>query len=622
MIPGVVGATGDGAGAIATAPFRGGSAPPCVVEEEGLVLAWSASAAVDVHRDDRTACLIDGCVHDLAGRGPASARNVARVHAAGTAGLPGALKGEYWAVLWDRAARRGFVATDHMGVHAPYWARRGAGIVFASDLPLLLDALPAVPDPDLVAMAHWLVTSVPPDGRSLYRGVRRLPAGHVLDLGPATTGPRRYWALTSGPPGTARRDEVVGRLRETLATSVARRVPATGETGVLLSGGLDSSVVAALAASRAEGSGAVHAYSATFPNHPSVDESRLIDLTATRLGLPATRIDVRGGSAIRGALAYLDAWRVPPTSPNLFFWTPLLQRAADDGVRVMLDGEGGDELFGLSPFLLADRLVAGRLPSMVRLAGAFPGSATARARARRLRRFGLAAALPAPAHDLLHRARGSARFAPPWMRPEVADVWLATQDFLAWKRLPGPRWHAYLVYAVVLGGAPALVYEQARRRAAQAGVAARHPLVDPDVIELVLGTDPELAFDARFNRPLLRDAAAGLLPDEVRLRPAKSSFDTLFHAALRGPDLPVARRLLAGGARVGAYVDLPAVRAELFERPPPPPGPGLAGWAVRLWRLVMAECWLRSRDDPSFPRRLATSEGLAGPDHELLTGRR
>ena len=107
-----------------------------------------------------------------------------------------------------------------------------------------------------------------------------------------------------------------------------RRIADPG-TGVLLSGGLDSSVVAALA-SHATGDrllrpqeggpgGSVHAYSATFPRIPEIDEASWIDQTTKYLGIPSTRAQVHGGSALRGAMAYLSLWQVPPTSPNLFF---------------------------------------------------------------------------------------------------------------------------------------------------------------------------------------------------------------------------------------------------------------------------------------------------------------
>jgi asparagine synthase (glutamine-hydrolysing) len=321
-------------------------------------------------------------------------------------------------------------------------------------------------------------------------------------------------------------------------------------------------------------------------------------------------------------LSYLSTWQVPPTSPNLFFWIPLLQRAAADGIQVMLDGEGGDELFGLSPYLLADLVRRGRILAAIDLAQRFPGSANPAAPSRiwrLLRRFGLKGAMPASAHRAARQWRGPEHYAPSWMRPAVARTWIDSEAGFEWKGLPGPRWWAHLVDAVLLGVGPALVYEQSRRRAEMAGLLARHPLVDVDVIELMLGIPPDSAFDPRFSRPLFRASLTGLLPDEVRLRPSKSNFDAIFHAALAGRDLPAVRQLVGReDARIGEYVDLASVRRQLLDPQPPEGRSARQGWAIGMWRLVMAECWLRTQEDSAFPERMEAASGNMA-ETELVT---
>jgi asparagine synthase (glutamine-hydrolysing) len=122
-------------------------------------------------------------------------------------------------------------------------------------------------------------------------------------------------------------------------------------------------------------------------------------------------------------------------------------------------------------------------------------------------------------------------------------------------------------------------------------------LIDVDVIELVLSLPPELAFDPRHTRPLLREAMAGRLPDAIRLRPTKSHFDAVFHESMAGPDLPAARALLGrSDAEVGSYADLAKVR-ELLSSPPTRTMERM-WWALHLWRLMTAECWLLAQSDP------------------------
>ncbi len=612
------------------APFRDGPFKCEALLDGSLRLAWVPSAMRGVATSGDVVCLLEGTLYELDDLrraadqpGPAAKLLAAAFGRQDEAVLSG-LRGDFWTVLWDRRRERGIVASDQMGSRCPYWTRAGGDLIVASDIPELLAALPSRPGPDPVAMAHWLASTEAPPGRSLFAGVRRLEAGHLLELGPGSSEPRRYWTPRYRPRRKGPPEALVQEVRAALVRSVRRRTADTRDVGVLLSGGLDSSAIAALtvAANARSRTSVPRAYSATFPSHPEADEAQWLDRVAAQLGIPSTRIVVRGGSALAGALQYLSAWRVPPTSPNMFFWAPLLERAGAEGTRVMLDGEGGDELFGLSPYLLADRLRHGRLISSARLATRIPGTARPLVSSRTwllVRRFGLKGILPAAVHGFARRVRGTERYAPAWMRPDTSRQWLDTDATWRWKDIRGPRWWAWQVDTVTRGLGPALVYEQSRRRAAMAGVEARHPLVDLDVVELVLGVAPEMAFDARYSRPALRQALAGLLVDEVRLRPDKSSFDAVFHAALAGPDLGAVRRILgAPGAEVGAYVDLDEVRHTMLD-PEPPTDPGSRqNWAIDVWRLLLAECWLRAQLDDSFVGGLAAREGLAAPEYDLV----
>jgi len=151
-----------------------------------------------------------------------------------------------------------------------------------------------------------------------------------------------------------------------------------------------------------------------------------------------------------------------------------------------------------------------------------------------------------------------------------------------------------------------------------AGLEARHPLYDVDVIELVLRLPPELALDPAWSRPLLRRSMAGLMPEHVRRRTDKSSFDTVFHQILAGNDLPVVRRLLSGSPEVGAYVDAAVLRRELLEGEPAKSPLGLQMWALYAWRAATAECWLRQQENPAFARDLRETWGLPEPRNPIL----
>jgi asparagine synthase (glutamine-hydrolysing) len=390
----------------------------------------------------------------------------------------------------------------------------------------------------------------------------------------------------------------------------------------MLSGGIDSASVAAAAMRLVNGDRRpIGGYSAVFPDHPSADESQFIDRICHELRLPSVRIVVRGGSVLGGALEYLREWQLPPVSP-LYFWHPLLARCGEDGVRALLDGEGGDEVFGLSPYLLADRLRRGRLLSAIRLVHRIPGLGPSPPRwAVRdvLTKYGLRGAVPLRLHEMRRRRRDPAIYVPDWFRPETARLFMESDGSWDWKGLDGPRWWSFLAGAVAGGFGSSVGLDHKRRRCAMAGIDVRHPLVDVDVVELVLRLPPELAFDPRFNRPLLRESMAGLVPDELRLRSDKSNFDAVFHQGLADSDLQAVRRLLtARDAEVQAYVRPEAMQAWLFARPPRESHGGLMRWALAAWRLTTAECWLRAQADPGWLDRIQGSERLREASYELV----
>jgi asparagine synthetase B (glutamine-hydrolysing) len=274
---------------------------------------------------------------------------------------------------------------------------------------------------------------------------------------------------------------------------------------------------------------------------------------------------------------------------------PLMRAAAGRGVGTMLNGDGGDELFGPRSYLLADRLLAGHPGQVFELAGRLPGADQVgrRAKTATIGRLLLEGTLP-HGPQMWTRGLSTRRQAPRWLlRSTRADL-AGSDDPAPWKRLGGPRWWAFTAHGIAYGIEGVGLFEHQRRRAALAGLEERHPMLDLDLVELCLRQPPEATLDPRFNRPVLREAMAGLLPDSVRLRPAKALFESLIVSGLSGPDEAVVRALLTDpGAELGAYVDLAGMRRALFEgdearRQDP------FRWMWLVWRLLNAELWLRS----------------------------
>ena len=510
-------------------------------------------------------------------------------------GLLERLRGDFVLLIWDAERGQGLLARDQLGARPCFLHDSGRGLCFASEIRQLLALLPRRPAPDPAGVAHWVAASSRPGPQTLYAGIRRLQPGGVVMLDAHGSREERYWIPRFEEPLRVSDGELAERVRDGLNLAVARRLDPDGKTGVLMSGGLDSSSVAAVCAQQANGS--LYACSATFPEHPAADEAELIGELRTTLGLPGIDIEVRPGGLLASALESLVAWQMPLLGWGDFWTLALMRAAASQGVSTVLDGDGGDELLGPRTYLLADRMRAGEPRRALALAYELPGANTNPPRREIARMFGslaLLGALPYRLHDAINGplARGQA---PSWMLPGAVKDLVSSDDPLRWKRLEGPRWWAQAAYGLTCGIEEAGVFEHQRRRAALAGVEARHPLLDLDLVQLGLRQPPLATFDPRFSRPVLRESMAGLLPDAVRLRPGKARFESLIVDCLTGPDGAIVRRLLSGrDSELGAYVDPGALRKTLFdndrelkERP--------FRWMWHVWRLLTAECWLRAQ---------------------------
>jgi asparagine synthase (glutamine-hydrolysing) len=500
------------------------------------------------------------------------------------------MRGAYALLLWKTEECSGLLATDRLGARTVVWSQEAGRLAFATDVRELLPLLPATPAPSERGVVSWLVDGTLPREATLYRGVHRLPGGRALRLGGPAVEEYEFWKPRFVPPSPRGRAEAVADVGSALARAVERACARGAPAGVLLSGGLDSTAIATVATAAGV---PLTAYSAVFPDHPATDESEYIDVNARALGLSSRRVAFHSGGAFAPTLRHLERWKLPPATPNLFFHEPLLLLAREDGVEVVLDGEGGDELFGPSPFLLADDLLAGRLGAARTAAGDLAGRDAARAA---LVRYGLRGALPAVGHRLARRLWPR----PPWwLTREAARAYEGSPGW-TWKGARGPRWWASLADALTAGRERTGVHDALRHRLEGAGLVGGHPLLeDVDLIETTLALPPRLAFDADVDRPLLREAVAAVAPAAVTLRTEKSFFNAVLADAVHRVDEGARTRLLGGRPEIARFV-----RPELVATLQATPAHRQGGRdTFLLWRLTAVESWLRSQAEPSFARR-------------------
>lgn len=266
-------------------------------------------------------------------------------------GLLDRLNGQFAFALYDERRRRLFLARDHFGVNPLYFTVVDGLLLFASEIKALLRH-PAVPRRiDLVGLDQILSLPGPVSPRTLFEGIESLKSGHFLLAEDGRTTLREYWDLdypedADGGAG-ASEERSLEAVAEALRTSVRRRLRADVPVGVFLSGGLDSSLIAALAVEAAP-EAAGRSFSIAFGD-AEIDESRFQRLMARRLGTRhhEIRIDEEAVAARLRDMVYHCECPVKETYNTCALALAESVRAA--GVTVVLAGEGSDELFGGYP---------------------------------------------------------------------------------------------------------------------------------------------------------------------------------------------------------------------------------------------------------------------------------
>lgn len=599
MIAGVFDRAGDAAGEPARA--LGGEASS---REAGrLRIAWREPARA--LESDRILVVLDGFLLGAM----ANLDEVAAAWRRSGPTMAHELRGAFTLVVWDERAQAGMVVCDHFSLRSCLIHGRQSGpLSFSTHMPALRRMLPHDPAADPGVIVPWIAPQYLQGHRTMLMGVERVGGARLIELGAAGWRRDRYWSPEWRGTIDASWDELVEMLRAELRRAVGDRLPDDGATGAILSGGVDSSVVLATAAGL-EPRPELRAYSTVFPEWRSADEAKRITATTTALGVPSHRVAVRPQGALRLALEQLRDSGTVPGGPGGIVERPAVEQAASDGVRALLDGQGGDEVFGRSPYLLADSLKRGNVGGAVRLVRSMVpprGSRRSKIRpaARLLLEFGIRPALGRPARSEL---------AVEWLSEDSVRVLDDVHDPWPWMRKDVPRWwayHSYLLSDHVEGSG---LGEHIWERGAPFGLRSVAPLFDVGLVELALRIPASAHWQRPIDRSLARATVAGALPDEVRMNRIKANIGPFYLDLITGPDSTIIRELLlAPDARVREFA-APAWIDRNVPRTPTLDDPDWLMWITVVWRLAMAECWLRWLEDERFPQDLLARMDLPEP---------
>jgi len=476
------------------------------------------------------------------------------------------LGGIFAFAIYDSRNRRLLLARDHLGVKPLYYRADADGIAFASQPRALLAQPGFTPRLDLEAFRYYLAYGYVPGEHCAFDTIRKLPAGcrYVYEAGAGRM--ERYWRLEYRPEILSE-PEAVERVKETLGEVVRRQTVSDVPIGVFLSGGVDSSLVSAIVARSTDTP--VKSFTIGF-EQPEQDERPFARIAATAIGTVHHEKVLDVGDIPGMIINHLEIYDEPFYDTSGFSTYMVSRLAREQGVKVILSGDGGDELFAgyrrydayasrLAP-AAAGASIGRRLLSMVRRPQIVdPVSAY----------FEQIGFFGGPAQEEI-LGPGVAR--PSWrhLRPLEESYPEGAQGVVGAQVMD---LNTYLVDDILT---------KVDRASMACGLEVRVPLLDRDLVELAFRIGSDITYARNERKGLLKRAVADLLPAEI-LTTRKRGFSVPLKLWVSDAFRRTAKKLLLEGSLVSRGVLRPEGLGRVIE----------VGKRRQAWLLLSAELWAR-----------------------------
>lgn len=443
------------------------------------------------------------------------------------------LRGQFAVALWDDQRQQLQLGRDRFGIAPLYWTRQGDWLLFASEIKSLLASgmVPAVPDRQ--GIDHIFTFAALPGPRTCFEGIQLLPPGHFLRISPArgNTGPqieeRAYWEMNFPDRGQeldGDPNDLVRQLEELLLNAVEERLRADVPVGSYLSGGVDSSLILALA-HKIKGA-SINTYTVQVQD-PELDELSAAALSARHIGAKAPIVqNYDDAEAVEVYPRLIEAAEAPVIDTSCGALLKLAQKVHENGQKVVLTGEGADEWMVGYPWYKAAKIM-GWMDSVPGL----PLSDLARRAFLRLNK------VPHNSRAWRKKVEDSIGGPNAWidsygllsisrLRFYSAEMTEVMKRSHPWGELGFPlerakNWHPlsrgiWVAGRVTLGGL--LLQAKGDRVAMHSSVEVRYPFLDEDVFDFMARLHPKWKLRGLRDKYLLRLLAERWIPKEIAKR--------------------------------------------------------------------------------------------------------
>lgn len=524
------------------------------------------------------------------------------LHGVRTWGVEGTLRrahGQFAFALWDAATHTLHLARDRAGKKPLFYAHEGASLAFASTLNALLELLPRKPGVDARAIDAYLTYQAVPAPMTVWQGVQALPPAHWLsfDAGTGRCVVRRYWDVSYAAKTRMSEDDVLAEMERIARRAVRDRLVADRTVGIFLSGGVDSSLITALAAQ--ESGTPIEAMAVGFDD-PAFDERPFARQVANHLGVRLHERVLRPN--VVSQLPEIVWHYGQPLADVSIVPSFDLARVARDNMVVALNGDGGDELFGgyTRPMVARAAQHYRRLiPAGLRRAAddvLHWNESVLLRRAMLLARAGRADAIDAFTYDRGLREFRAAAYAQDFLGtlsgfdPDVMyrEVWARADGLDDVDRALYGDFSTYF---------PDQLLAKADVASMAHSLEARSPLLDTEMIEFAATIPTDLRLRGWETKHLMKRLAAKFVPREVLYR-RKRGFVMPASRWLRGTLAPHLRCALDSPS----FHDRGWVRPEFTRRILDEHLSGAHDWGDQLFTLLVLEIWARLALDGTLQR--------------------
>ncbi|MBS1817916.1 MAG: asparagine synthase (glutamine-hydrolyzing) [Acidobacteria bacterium] len=496
------------------------------------------------------------------------------------------LRGMFGFALWNVRTRELVLARDRVGIKPLYYARTRSGLAFGSELKSLLTLPDVGREVDADALNHYLSFLYTPRDASIFRGIEKLPPGHVLVWRDGSADVRPYWRPPVDEPFHGTEGDAVTALEQVLEDAVAAHMVSEVPLGAFLSGGVDSSLVVALMARRS--SARVKTFSIGF-DEPAFDELEHARRVAEHVGTDHHEFVVRPDAVdiLDRLIGHFDEPFADASAIPTWYVSELARRH----VTVVLSGDGGDELFGgYDRYVPHPRVTAfdRYAPPVLRRVAALtaermPHGMRGKNFLRHVGRSDRARYIDAvryfSADEKPALLSGDLRTALAHPDPEVR----VAAHFDRYASLPWPSQMMRFDTETYL---PEDVLTKVDRMSMAHSIESRVPLLDNAVIDFAMALPASLKIREGRRKHVLKEVAARVLPAGLVDR-RKQGFGVPLGVWFRGQLRELfADTLLSARAKQRGYFDSRFVTRLVHEHLS-----GRRDHSLRLWQLVVFERW-------------------------------